>query len=228
MLSVVNFGGILQAKVMIVLLAVYLLIKINGKYPIWNEKQLRFEPQFVFFLKEYNRSWIVFLVEWVSGLELVKNVTRYNFVLCCCSVPQWCAALCDPMNCRTPGFSVLHHLPELAQTHVHRVSDTIQPSHPLSFPSPSAFSLSQHQGLFRWVSSSHQVAKVLELQFSINTSNEHSGLISFRTDWFELLAVQGIFESLFSNTTMWRHQFFSPQPSLWYNCHIHTWPPEKP
>ena len=131
------------------------LIKINGKYPIWNEKQLRFEPQFVFFLKEYNRSWIVFLVEWVSGLELVKNVTRYNFVLCCCLVPQWCAALCDPMNCRTPGFSVLHHLPELAQTHVHRVSDTIQPSHPLSPPSSPVLNLSQHQSFSQWIGSLH-------------------------------------------------------------------------
>ena len=68
-----------------------------------------------------------------------------------------------PMDCRPPGFSVHHHLPELAQTHVHQVDDAIQPSHPLSFPS-CFFSLSQHQGLLQWVSSSHQVAKVLELQ----------------------------------------------------------------
>ena len=71
---------------------------------------------------------------------------------------------CKPMDCSTPGFTVLHYLPEFAQTHVHWVGDVIQPSHPLSSPSPPAFNLSQHQGLFKWVSSLHQVAKVLEFQ----------------------------------------------------------------
>ena len=79
------------------------------------------------------------------------------------SVAQLSLTLCDPMDCSTPGFPVHHHLPELAQTHVQQVGDTIQPSHPLLFPS-SVFNLSQHQGLFQWVSSSHQVAEVLELQ----------------------------------------------------------------
>ena len=72
-------------------------------------------------------------------------------------------SICDPTDCSRPGFPVLHHLLEFAQTHVHRVGDAIQPSHPLSSPSPT-FNLLQHQGLFQWVSSSHQVAKVLELQ----------------------------------------------------------------
>ena len=72
--------------------------------------------------------------------------------------------LCDPMDCSTPGLPVHHRLPELTQTHVHQVGDAIQPSHPLSSPSPPAFNLSQYQGLFKWVSSSHQVAKVLESQ----------------------------------------------------------------
>ena len=80
------------------------------------------------------------------------------------SVAQSCPTLCDPMNRSTPGLPVHHQLPESTQTHVHWVSDTIQPSHPLSFPSPPALNLSQHQGLFKWVSSSHQVAKVLEFQ----------------------------------------------------------------
>ena len=80
------------------------------------------------------------------------------------SVTQSCLTLCDPMDCSTPGFPVHHQFPELAQIHVHWVSDANQPSHPLSSPSPPAFNLSQHQGLFQWVSSSHQVAKVLELQ----------------------------------------------------------------
>ena len=80
------------------------------------------------------------------------------------SVTLSCPTLCDPMNHSMPGFPVYQQLPELAQTHVHRVGDAIQPSHPLLSPSPPAFSLSQHQGLFQWVSSLHQVAKVLELQ----------------------------------------------------------------
>ena len=80
------------------------------------------------------------------------------------SVAQSCPTLCDPMNCSMPGLPVHHQLPESTQTHVRRVSDAIQPSHPLSSPSPPAFNLSQHEGLFKWVSSLHQVAKVLEFQ----------------------------------------------------------------
>ena len=99
------------------------------------------------------------------------------------------------MDCSMLGLPVYHQLLEFSQTHVHWVSDDIQPSHLLS--SPSAFNLSQHQGLFKWVSSSHQVAKVLELQrFSISPPNEYSGLISFRIDWFDLLAVQRTLKSL--------------------------------
>ena len=82
----------------------------------------------------------------------------------CCSVGQLYLTLCNPVDCSRPGLPVPHHLLEFAQTHVRGVSDTIQPSHPLSSPSPPAFNLSQHQGLFQWVSPSHQVAKVLELQ----------------------------------------------------------------
>ena len=99
-----------------------------------------------------------FMYKW-SIIYLVSMV-----VVAYCSVDQSCPALCDPMDCSTPGFPDLHHLLELAQTHVHQVSDAIQPCRPLSPPSPPALSLSQHQGLFQWVSSSHQVAKVLELQ----------------------------------------------------------------
>ena len=80
------------------------------------------------------------------------------------SVAQSCPTLCNPMNRSTPGLPVHHQLPEFTQTHVHWVGDAIQPSHPLSSPSPPALNLSQHQGLFKWVSSSHQVAKVLEFQ----------------------------------------------------------------
>ena len=80
------------------------------------------------------------------------------------SVAQSCPTLCNPMNCSTPGLPVHHQLLEFTQTHVHRVGDAIQPSHPLLSPSPPALNLSQHQGLFQWVSSSPQVAKVLEFQ----------------------------------------------------------------
>ena len=80
------------------------------------------------------------------------------------SVAQLCPTLCNPMNRSTPGLPVHHQLPEFTQTHAHRVSDAIQPSHPLSSPSPPAPNPSQHQGLFQWISSSHEVAKVLEFQ----------------------------------------------------------------
>ena len=88
---------------------------------------------------------------------------NYHLLLCC-SVAQSYPTLCNPMDCSTPSSSVLPHLQEFAQTHVYRVGDVIQPSHPLSSPSPPALNLFQHQGLFQWVSSSHQVAKVLEFQ----------------------------------------------------------------
>ena len=81
-----------------------------------------------------------------------------------CSVAQSCPTLCNPLDCSMPGFPVLYHFPELAQTHVHWVSDDIWPSHPLLSPSPPSFNFSQHQGLFRWVGSLHQVAKILKVQ----------------------------------------------------------------
>ena len=93
-----------------------------------------------------------------QGCTLLKIVHK---ICCCCSVAK---SLYDPMDCSTPGSPVLHYLPEFVQIHVHWVGDAIQPSHPLSSPSPSALNLSQHQGLFQWVGSSRQVAKVFELQ----------------------------------------------------------------
>ena len=99
------------------------------------------------------------------------------------------------MNCSMPGLPVHHQLLEFAQTLV-PVGDAIQPSHPLSSPSPSAPNPSQHQSLFQWVNSSHQVAKVLEFQPQLSSSNEHPGMVSFRMDWMDLLGVQGTFKSL--------------------------------
>ena len=98
------------------------------------------------------------------------------------------------MDYSTPSHPVHHQLPEFMQTHVHWVGDAIQPSHPLSSPSPPALNLSQHQGLFKSVSSSHQVGKVLELK--LQPAPEHPGLISFRMDRLDLLAVQGTLKSL--------------------------------
>ena len=111
-----------------------------------------------------------------------------------------------------PGFPVLHHLPELAQTHVHHVSDTIQSSHPLSSPSPPAFNPSQHQGLFQEVSSYYEMPKYRSFSFNISPSNEYSGLISFRMDCLALLAIQGALKSLLqhhnSKASTLRHSAF--------------------
>ena len=104
------------------------------------------------------------------------------------SVTQSCPTLLDPMDCSTPGLPIHYQLLELAQTHVHWVSDAIQPSHPLLSPFPPAFNLSQHQGLFQWVSFSHHDVgqKYWRFSFSISPFNEYSGLISFRIDWISL------------------------------------------
>ena len=141
------------------------------------------------------------------------------------SVAQSCPTLCDPMNHSTPGLPVHHQLPEFTQTHVHWVGDAIQPSHPLSSPSPPALNLSQHQGLLKWISSSYQLAKYWSFGFSISPSNDYSGLISFRIDWLGLLAVQGTLKSLLqyhsSKTSILRHRaFFTVQLSHPY---MTTW-----
>ena len=128
----------------------------------------------------------------------------------------------QPHDCSMPGFLVHHQLPELTQIHVHQVSDAIQPSHPpLSSPSPPAFIFSQHQGLFQRVSSLHQVAQVLEFQLQHQSFQRTFRLISFRMDWLDLLAVQGILESLLQQysskaSILWCSAIFIVQP------HIHT------
>ena len=100
------------------------------------------------------------------------------------------------MDCSMPGLPVHHQLPEFTQTHAHWVNDAIQPSHLLSSPSPPAFNLSQPQGLFKWVSSSHQVAKVLEFQLQHQSFQWTPRLISFRMDWLDVLSIQGTLKSL--------------------------------
>ena len=108
------------------------------------------------------------------------------------------------MDCSTPGFPVLHYLPELAQIHVAQIGDAIQPSRPLLCPSPPTFNLSQHQGLFKWVLC-NRWPKYWSLSFSISASNEYSGLISFRIDSLQ----SKIFSRVFFNTTVQKHRFFS-------------------
>ena len=124
----------------------------------------------------------------------ISGCLRYNYY--CCSVAQSCPTLCLPKDCSTPGFLVLHHLPEFVQSHVHWIGAAVQPSHPLSslLPLPSIFLsirvFSNESPLhIRW-------PKHWSFSFIISPSNEYSGLISFRIDWFYLLEVQGTLKSL--------------------------------
>ena len=128
------------------------------------------------------------------------------------SVAQSCLTLCDSMDCSSPGLPVHHQLPEFTQTHVYWVSDAIQLSHPLLSPSPPAFNPSQHQGLFKWVSSSHQVAKVLKFQLQHQSSQWIFRTDFFRIDWLDLLAGQGTLRSLLqhhsSKASILQHSVF--------------------
>ena len=124
----------------------------------------------------------------------LRNRNSFSFQFS--SVAQWCPTLCHPLNCSTPGLPVHHQLPESIQTHVHRVGDAIQPSHPLSSSSllpsilPSIRVFSNESTLhMRW-------PKYWSFSFNISPSNEHPGLISFRMDWLDLLVVQGTLKSL--------------------------------
>ena len=145
------------------------------------------------------------------------------------SVTQLCPTLCDPMNRSTPGLPVHHQLPEFIQAHVHWVGDAIQLPHPLSSPSPPAPNPSQHQGLFQWINSLHEVAKVLEFQLqhqSFQWTPRTWGWALGWTGWISLQS-KGL-SRVFSNTTVQKHQFFDTQLSSQSNSHIHTWPLEKP
>ena len=146
---------------------------------------------------------------------------KYYSIICCCWFVQSCLTLCDLMDYSMPGFAVLHHLPEPAQTHVHWVGDAIQPSHPLLSPLlltsifPSIRVFSNKSALhIRW-------PNYWSFSFSISPSNEHPGLISFRMDWLELLAVQGTLKTLLQNhsskASVLRHSaFFMVQLSYPY------------
>ena len=153
-------------------------------------------------------------------------VTKKSEFVVCCSLAQLCLTLCDPMDCTMPGFLVLHYPSEFAQTHVHWVGNAIQPSHPLvapfssglhSFPASESFSVSQ------LLTSGGQSIGALASNIPVNIQGwvplGLTGLIS-------LLSKR--LSRVLSNTTVRRHQFFSTQPSLWSNSHIHTWRLEEP
>ena len=148
----------------------------------------------------------------------------------CRSGAQLCPTLCNPMNCCTPGFPVRHYLLGFAQIHVHWVSDAIQPSYPLLPSSPLALSLSQHQGFFQRVSSSHQVLywprKVLHQTTGASAS---ISIFPMNTqDWFPLGLTGLILLSKGLSRVFSSHQFFSTQLSLWSSSHTCTWLLEKP
>ena len=148
-------------------------------------------------------SWSIWIDPRFSSVQLLSRVRLF-------ATPWITAHQASPVH---------HKLPEFTQTHVHPVSDTIQPSHPLSSPSPPVPNPSQHEGLFQWVNSSHEVAKYWS--FSISPSNEHPGLISFRMDWLDLLAVRGTLKSLLQHhsskaSIFQRSAFFTVQLSYPY------------
>ena len=151
--------------------------------------------------------WLKYCLK-IQSINWPEGICKVQFSLVSHSVMSdslW------PRGLQHTRFPCPSPTPRAYSTHVLHVSDAIQPSHPLSFPSPPAFNLSQHQGLFQRVSSSHQVAKVLEFQLQHQT--EYSGLISFSTDCLDLLAVQGTLKSLLQ-TIVQKHQFFGAWLSL--------------
>ena len=154
----------------------------------------------------------------------MRSCIQYN---CCCSVTRLCPALCNSMDCSTPGFSVLHYPPEFAQVHVHWDCDTIQPSHLLSLSSAFAFNLpsirvfSNESALrIRW-------PKYWSFSLRIRPSSEHPGLISFRMDWLDLLAVQGTLKSLLQHHSS-KASILRCSAFFIVHSHIHTWLLEKP
>ena len=160
-----------------------------------------------------------------SNWSLVK-VAQFSSVQFS-SIPQSCLTLCDPMNHSTPGLPVHHQLPEFTQIHVHRVGDAIQPSHPLSSPSPPAPNPSQHQGLFQWVNSSSggQSTGVSALASVLPMNTQNWSPLGWMS-WTSLQSKE--LSRVFSNTTVQKHRFFGAQLSSQSNSHIHTWPMEKP
>ena len=142
------------------------------------------------------------------------------YIHICCSVAKLYPSLWDTMNCSKPGFPVLHHLPELAQTHVHWVSDAKQPSHPLSPPSLSALSLSQHQGLFQRIVFFSAGGQSIKASAPVLLMNIQGWFPLGLTELISLLSKR--LSRVFSRNTVRKHYLFSTQPSFWSNSHIPT------
>ena len=162
---------------------------------------------------------------WLHNLQL-KKMSKFRgeqLLLFSLSV----LTFCNRMNCRTPGFPAPHYLPEFTQTHVHWANGAVQSSHPLSSPSPPALDLSQHQSLFQWVSffASHGQITGVSASASVLSMNSQSWFPLGLTGLITLLS-KGL-SRVFSSITVWKHQFFSAQPSLWCRCHIRPWLLEK-
>ena len=165
-------------------------------------------------------GYVIWLADWESR-------SNWSWLVChlgLSSVAQSCPTLCGPMDCSMPGLPVHYQLPELTQTHVHRVSDAIQPSHPLSAPSPLVLNPSQHQSfpmsqLFAWGGQSIGVSA------SALPMNTQDWSLLRWTGWISLQS-KGL-SRVFSNTTVQKHQFFGAQLSSQSNSHIHTWLLEK-
>ena len=158
---------------------------------------------------------------------ILHSIFYVVIIICCCLVSRPCLALCYPVDWSTPVSSILHCLLKFAKAHVHWVSDAIQPSH-LPLPtSPTAFCLSQHQGLFQWIGSSHHAAKFFGASASASVL-PWIFKVDFLYDWliWSLCCPRDFQES--SPTPQLQHQFFSTRPSLWSNSHICTWLLEKP
>ena len=166
------------------------------------------------------KKWYEYFATWkyVYKAMLSEKKTRNRMYILdqFSSVTQSCPTLCDPMDCSTPGLPVHHQVLEFTQTHVHWVSDAIQPSHPLLSPSLPTFNLSQHQGFSKESVLCITWPKYWSFSFNISPSNEHSGLISFGMDWLDLLAVQGTLKSLLQHhstkaSILWHSGFFIVQ-----------------
>ena len=184
-----------------------------------------------------SQGCLVIFVVWSMFLCLSSHLIMdwLSFLFWATSVPKWslmivggglwvqfsCSVMSDsllPHEPSTPGLPVHYQLPEHTQTHVHWVGDAIQPSHPLLSPSPPALNLSQHQGLFKWVSPLHQVAKVLEFQLQHQSFQWTPRTDLLQDDWLDLLAVQGTLKSLLQHhnskaSILWHSAFFTVQLS---------------
>ena len=162
---------------------------------------------------------------WRRGhVEKTASIVQI-YIVVCWSAAQSYLTLCDPMDCSIPGFPVLHYFSEFAQIHFHQVGHVTQPS--LLPSSPPALSLFEHQDLFQWIGSLHQVAQVLEFHFSISPSNEYSGWFPLGLTGLISLQAKGL-SRVFSSTTVQKHQFLGAQPSFQSSSHIHTWLLENP